>query len=339
MSVIVQMPNVFSRLMRLSMLRFIASRLAQAVIVMTLVVVANFTVLQIAPGDMVDVLSGTSDMTVEQVQEMRVRYGLDQPAIVQFGRYLAQLTTFDLGYSFRNAAPVMDVLIARLPTTLLLMALSVLVSVTVGTLMGVAAARNAGKFPDSALSGIALVFYATPVFIVAIVLMLIFGVWLNWLPVSGMRTIASRATGLAAVWDVACHMILPVLALCTFYIAIYLRLARSSLLEVMHLDFVRTAKAKGLSPRRVLYRHALGNALLPIVTMAGLQISSLMGGAVLIETVFSLPGLGRTAYDAIFNRDVSMLLGVMFISSFAVVCVNLVVDIMYVLLDPRVELQ
>lgn len=325
--------------MRRSTLRFIASRLLQAVIVMILVVIANFTIMQMAPGDMVDVLSGTSEMTAEQAQEMRERYGLDQPAIVQFGKYLVQLSTFDLGYSYRNAAPVFDVLMSRLPTTLLLMALSVLVSVIVGTLMGVAAARSAGKWPDSLLSGIALVFYATPVFIVAVILILIFGVWLNLLPISGMRTIASRATGLAAVWDVTRHMILPVLALCAFYIAIYLRLARSSLLEVMHLDFVRTAKAKGLSPRRVLYRHALGNALLPIVTMAGLQVSTLMGGAVLIETVFSLPGLGRTAYDAIFNRDVSMLLGVMFISSFAVVCVNLVVDIVYVLLDPRVDLQ
>lgn len=338
MSPTLQMPNALTRLMRRSTLKFIASRLSQAVIVMFLVVVANFTVMQMAPGDMVDVLSGTQDMSAEQIKEMRERYGLDQPGIVQFGRYLMQLATFDLGYSYRNAAPVMDVLMTRLPTTLLLMALSVVVSVAIGTLMGVAAARNAGKWPDSVLSIVALVFYATPVFIVAVILILVFGVWLNWLPFSGIRTIASRATGFAAFWDVTRHLILPVLALSTFYVAIYLRLARSSLLEVMHLDFVRTAKAKGLSPRRVLYRHALGNALLPIVTMAGLQVSSLMGGAVLTETVFSLPGLGRTAYDAIFNRDVSMLLGVMFICSFAVVCVNLVVDIFYVLLDPRVDL-
>lgn len=306
---------------------------------MILVVVANFTLIKMAPGDMVDVLAGTSDMTAEQISEMRIRYGLDQPAVVQFGKYLTQLATFDLGYSYRNAAPVIDVLMARLPTTLLLMAVSVIVSVAVGTLMGVAAARNASRWPDSALSAVALVFYATPVFIVALILILIFGVWLNWLPFSGLRTIASRATGFADIRDVALHLVLPVLALCTFYVAIYLRLARASLLEVMHLDFVRTAKAKGLSPRRVLYRHALGNALLPIVTMAGLQVSSLMGGAVLVETVFSLPGLGRTAYDAIFNRDVSMLLGVMFISSFAVVCVNLIVDLIYTLLDPRVDLQ
>ena len=226
-----------------------------------------------------------------------------------------------------------------MPTTLLLVLLSVTASVAIGTLLGVAAARNAGKPLDSLLSGVALICYATPVFIIAISLILIFSVWLRWLPISGLSTLASRATGFAYLCDVALHLVMPVTALCAFYVAIYLRLARSSLLEVMHLDFVRTAKAKGLSPRRVIYRHALRNALLPIVTMAGLQASSLMGGAVLIETVFSLPGLGRTAYESVFNRDVNMLLGVMFVSSLAVVCINMIVDVVYVLLDPRVDFK
>lgn len=325
--------------MRRPAVRFLTSRLLQGFAVMALVVSTNFLILQLVPGDLVDALSGMSEMTAEQAEEMRVRYGLDQPSIVQFGRYVAQLAVFDLGYSYRNAAPVIDVLMMRLPTTLLLMTLSVIVSVSVGTLMGVAAARNSGKWQDSLLSTIALILYATPVFIVAVVLLLVFGVWLNWLPVSGIITIASRATGIEYFLDVARHMVMPVLTLSTFYIAIYMRLTRSSLLEVMHLDFVRMARAKGLSSRRVIYRHALGNALLPIVTMVGLQVSALMGGAVLTETVFSLPGLGRTAYDAVFNRDINMLLGVMFISSLAVVCVSLIVDIIYIFLDPRIKIS
>lgn len=319
--------------------RFIARRLGQAVIVMLLVMLANFAIIHAAPGDMVDVLSGSSDMTAEQITDLRQRYGLDQPTIVQLGRYLTQLATFDLGYSFRNAAPVLDVILLRLPTTLTLVALSVIFSLLFGTILGVTAARHAGKMLDATLSTVALLFYATPSFIIAIVLILIFSVKLGWLPIAGLATTGSGATGWAYWKDVAAHLVMPVAALCTFYVAIYGRLARATLLEVMGQDYVRTARAKGMSEGRVIYVHALRNALLPLVTMAGLQVSSLIGGAVLIETVFGLPGMGRTAFDAVFERDTNLLLGVMFVSSLSVVVVSLVVDLLYALLDPRVNLQ
>lgn len=320
-------------------LRFTVRRLSQALVVMLLVVLLNFSVMQLAPGDMVSVISGSSDMTAEQLDILRAQYGLDQPTLVQLGIYLWNLLQFDLGYSFRNAAPVLDVILDRLPTTLTLVAASVVVSLTVGTMLGVIAAQRAGKPTDLLILGIALMFYATPSFIVAILLILVFGVWLNLLPIGGLTSVGADLTGWAHFLDLAAHLVLPVAALCTFYVAIYARLSRASMLEVMTQDFVRTARAKGVPEWRVTYGHALRNALLPLVTMAGLQVSSLIGGAILVETVFGLPGMGRTAFDAIFERDTNLLLGVMFVSALCVVLVSLVVDLLYLLLDPRVELK
>lgn len=319
--------------------RFILRRLSQALLVMLLVVLMNFTVLQITPGDMVDVLSSQSDMTTEQMAAMRQQYGLDQPVLIQLGKYFISLASLDLGYSFRNSAPVLDVIMSRFPTTLMLVGPSVLISLVVGTFLGVAAARNAGKPVDFLILTTALLFYATPSFIIAIILILVFGVFLKWLPIGGLVTIGAGLSGWDYAIDLARHLILPVAALCTFYIAIYAQLTRASMLEVSSLDFVRTARAKGMSEWRVVYVHALRNALLPIVTMAGLQMSSLLGGAVLVETVFGLPGMGRTAFDAIFERDINLLLGVMFFSSLCVVLVSLVIDLLYAALDPRVELK
>lgn len=331
--------GISARVFNRTALRFMARRLLQAVIVMLMVVIANFIIIHCAPGDMVDVLSGNSDMTAEQIADLRSRYGLDQPMVVQLLKYLGHLLTLDLGYSFKNAAPVLDVILLRLPTTATLVVLSVIISVTVGTILGVVAARNAGRPADAVISTVALIFYATPSFIVAISLILLFSVCLSWLPIAGLETIGGHRTGLSHLLDVAAHLVMPVMALCTFYIAIYGRLARATMLEVMGQDFVRTARAKGMSERRVIYGHALRNALLPLVTMAGLQVSSLIGGAVLVETVFGLPGMGRTAFDAVFDRDTNLLLGVMFVSSLSVVVVSLVVDLLYVVLDPRVELR
>jgi len=208
-------------------LRFILRRLSQALVVMLLVVLMNFTVIQLAPGDMVDVLSGQSDMTAEQMAAMRVQYGLDQPVIVQLGKYLMNLASLDLGYSFRNSAPVLDVIMSRFPTTLMLVVPSVLISLTVGTVLGVTAARNAGKPVDLFILATALLLYATPSFIVAIILILVFGVFLQWLPIGGLVTVGAGLTGFDHFVDLIEHLILPVGALCTFYIAIYARLTRA----------------------------------------------------------------------------------------------------------------
>lgn len=319
--------------------RYVARRLSQAILVMLIVMVGSFVLLKLAPGDFVDALAGTRDLTADQMAAMRERYGLDQPVIVQLVRYMYRLISLDLGYSPFNAAPVLDVVLDRWPVTAILVVSSVTISMFVGTVLGVIASRNVGKPVDLVISVVMLLLYATPSFIIAIVLILVFSVQLNLMPIAGYQTVGAGYTGLTHFLDVAEHLAMPVTALCTFYIALYGRIGRAAMLEVLTLDYVRTARGKGLRERRIIYVHALRNALLPLVTMAGLQVSSLVGGAVLIETVFGLPGMGRTAFDAVFQRDTNLLLGVVFLSSLSVVVVNLIVDLLYLVLDPRVELK
>lgn len=306
---------------------------------MLLVVIGSFILIKLAPGDLVDVIAGTRDLNAEQMEALRERYGLDQPVFVQLLRYMYSLATLDFGYSPINAAPVLDIILARWPVTALLVAISVFISMTVGTVLGVVSARNAGNPIDLSISILMLLLYATPSFIIAISLILLFSVFYGSLPIAGLSTIGADYTGFNYVWDVAKHLLMPVTALCTFFIAIYGRIGRAAMLEVLKLDYIRMARAKGLSERRVVYVHALRNALLPLVTMAGLQVSFLVGGAVLVETIFGIPGMGRTAFDAVFQRDTNLLLGVLFVSSLSVVVVNFVIDLIYMVLDPRVELS
>jgi peptide/nickel transport system permease protein len=249
--------------------RYGLRRLSQAIVVMLVVVFGNFLLLQLAPGDLVDILAGTSDLSAEQMAELRVRYGLDQPVLVQAGRYAMNLAQFDLGVSPRNSVPVIDVIAERLPVTATLVVLSVAVSLSLGTIVGVIAARFAGRPIDTILSMGTLLFYATPSFIIAIVMILVFSVFLQWFPISGLASVGHDLTGFARIKDVAAHLILPVAALSTFYTAIYARLGRAAMLEILTQDYIRTARATGIPERRVLWRHALRNALLPLVTMAG----------------------------------------------------------------------
>lgn len=334
------MAGTLKSVLDLPWLRFLGRRLSQALLVLALVVVGNFIIMQLAPGDMVDVLAGSGgDISPEQMATLRAKFGIDQPAVVQFYHYITQLMSLDLGYSYRNNAPVLDIILQRLPTTGALVILSVAFSLIIGTFLGVLSARKAGKAIDVAISILSLILYATPSFIVGVLMILIFSVWLRWLPVTGLVTAGHDYTGLELLKDLTLHLIMPVAALCTYYVAIYARLTRSAMLEVIGQDFVRTARAKGLNETRVIYVHALRNALLPIVTMAGLQVSTVIGGAVVVETIFGLPGMARTAYDAVFERDTNLLLGVMLVSALAVVMVNLIVDLLYVLIDPRLELR
>ena len=321
-------------------LRYIVRRLSQALLVMAIVVLGNFTVMHMAPGDMVDVMAGSGgEVSAEQMAMLREKFGIDKPPIIQLANYVGQLAHLDLGYSYRNNAPVWDILMQRLPTTASLVVLSLVFSIIIGSFLGVLSARKAGKAADVVIGIVSLVMYATPSFILGVLMIIIFSVWLKWLPVTGLTTAGADLSGFALVKDVTLHLIMPVASLCSYYVAIYARLTRAAMLEVISQDFVRTARAKGLSETRVIYVHALRNALLPIVTMAGLQVSTVMGGAVVVETIFGLPGMARTAYDAVFERDTNLLMGVMFLSALAVVVVNLIVDILYVLIDPRLELK
>jgi peptide/nickel transport system permease protein len=319
---------------------FVLRRLAQVVPTVLIIVVLNFLILHLAPGDVVDVLAGEAGAAnPEYVAELRRRFGLDQPVVVQLGRYLMNTLTLDLGYSFRHNVPVLQLILGRLPATLLLMAISIGAAITLGVVLGVTASRFVNRPMDGAIAVFALLCYATPTFWIGLMMIVLFSVKLAWLPTGGMMTLGADLGFWALVGDIARHAILPGSALALFYVAIYTRLMRAAMLEIYGQDYVRTAFAKGLTDRRVAYKHVLRNALLPIVTMAGLQIGSILGGSVLVETVFAWPGLGRLAYEAVFQRDFNLLLGILIMSSLLVIAVNITVDLVYGWLDPRIEMR
>lgn len=312
----------------------------QSVLTMLVIIVLLFVLLHSAPGDVVDVLAGEAGAaTPEYLAQLRQQLGLDQPLVVQLYRYALNILSFDLGVSLRTNQPVFQLILDRLPPTLLLLGISITTAVGAGILLGVTAARNVNRPIDNAISLAALLFYATPIFWIALMMIVLFSVHLGWFPTGGMMTLGARLSLWERILDVARHAVMPSAALSLFYIAIYTRLMRASMLEVQSSDYVRTAQAKGLSDGTVAWRHVFRNALLPIVTMVGLQVGSLIGGAVLIETVFAWPGLGRLASEAIFQRDFNLLMGVLVISCVIVLVMNIVVDIVYALVDPRITLS
>jgi peptide/nickel transport system permease protein len=269
--------------------------------------------------------------------QLRARFGLDQPLGLQLWAYARNILTLNLGHSFRHDQPVFTLIMGRLWPTLLLMTTTLVVSVTVGSLLGLLAATGLHRWRDTAISIFALVSYATPLFWLGLMFIVLFSIRLGWLPTSGMETIGAFNTGWPRALDIGRHLILPAGALSLFYMALYTRLMRASLLEQAGMDYVTTARAKGLSEGRIVWAHTLRNALLPVVTMAGLQTGGLLGGSVIVETVFGWPGLGLLAFQSLFARDLNLLLGIFFLSACTVVVVNLAVDVVYTLLDPRIE--
>jgi peptide/nickel transport system permease protein len=232
--------------------------------------------------------------------------------------------------------PVLDLILARLGPTLLLMLTTFGVSVSVGIALGLLAASRAGSWRDTVISLLALVSYATPLFWVGLMLIVVFSVKLDWLPTSGMETVGAFHEGWARVVDIGRHLILPALSLSLFYLALYVRLMRAAVLEQAGMDYVTTARAKGLDELRITLSHVLRNAVLPVVTVAGVQVGGLLGGSVVVESVFAWPGLGLLAFQSLFARDFNLLLGIFFLSACLVVVLNLLVDIVHTLLDPRI---
>ncbi len=315
-------------------------RLLQAVPTVLIIATLNFLLLQLAPGDAADVLAGEAgSATPEFMAQLRQSFGLDQPLWMQLLIYLKRVVSFDLGYSFRHSMPVIQLILSRLGPTLLLMATVFIVSVGTGALLGSLAARNLNRWRDNMISMLTVLAYATPVFWAGLMLIVVFSIKLGWFPTSGMQEIAAFHEGGAKWRDIAHHLVLPALTLTMFYLALYTRLMRASVLEQFSMDYVVTARAKGLTERQIARRHVFRNALLPIVTMAGVQAGALLGGAVVVETVFAWPGLGLLAYEALFARDLNLLLGIFFVSTCLVVVVNLIVDLAYSVLDPRIELR
>jgi peptide/nickel transport system permease protein len=321
-------------------LAYALRRLAQAVPTVLVIVALNFLLLQLAPGDAADVLAGEAgSATPEFMAQLRKTFGLDQPLAVQLLLYVKNIVSFDLGFSFRHNMPVVDLIGSRLGPTLLLMVTVLLVAVGVGTLLGAFAARNLNRWQDNLISMLTVLAYATPVFWAGLMLIVVFSIQLGWFPTSGMQKVAAFHEGFAKVRDIAHHLVLPALTLTMFYLALYTRLMRASVLEQFSMDYVVTARAKGLTERQIARRHVLRNAVLPVLTMAGVQVGGLLGGAVVVETVFAWPGLGLLAYESLFARDLNLLLGIFFVCTCLVVVVNLVVDVAYSLLDPRIELR
>jgi len=319
-------------------IRFAGARLVKGVIVLFAIAILNFFLIRAAPGDPAMVLAGQAgEADAVLLAQLRERFGLDQPLLHQLWIYLKGYATLDLGFSYRQEQPVLTLILDRLPATLILTGTAFVISLVLGVLLGTLAARRAGRWSDSLITTIALVFYATPLFWVALMSQIVFALKLGWLPNVGYETIGAEYTGLSRVIDVAQHLALPAITLGLFFTALYARMMRASMLEIAGADFVKTARAKGLSPSIITRRHIARNAILPVVTLAGLQAGQLVGGAVLTETVFAWPGIGRLMFDALIQRDYSVLLGVFFISSAMVVAFNLITDIVYRVADPRIE--
>jgi len=324
--------------LRSPFLRFTLRRLCGSLLLVFLTVSMTFVLIELAPGDMVDVMAGEAGTADPgYIEQLRSAYGLDRPLLLRYAHYLQHVAQFDLGYSFRVNKSVVDLILQRLGPSGLLMAAATGLALLGAIPLALLSARFADGFVDRVASMITLISYATPSFLIGLTLILVFSVDLRWLPSGGKDTLFSGLTGWSRFVDIAQHLILPAVTLGAFHFAVYTRLLRASLINVLHEDFVRTARAKGLSELRTFGVHALGNAMLPLVTMVGVQTGALLGGSVVVESIFAWPGLGRLAYEAIAQRDTNLLIAIVMVSTFVVAAVNFLVDILYFWLDPRIE--
>ena len=317
-------------------IRLIRRRLLASIPVLLIVVVGTFILLELAPGDAVDAYLASTGGDSALIEQLRQSWGLDGSMPARLGAYLLALARLDLGWSVAFSRPVREVVLERLPNTLLLMGSATALSFCAGSLLGIAAGAKPGSVRDRLLSVGSLALYAVPSFWLGLLLVVAFAVKLRWLPSSGIETIASGKYGFARAADIAEHLILPVAALGMIYLALYLRMMRAGMVEAWRQDFVLAAQARGLSRRRIVWRHVARNALSPLVTLLGLQSAAMLGGSVVVESVFAVPGLGRLAQEAVATRDTPLLLGIILTSAALVLLVNLCVDLLYAVLDPRV---
>ncbi|WAF83286.1 ABC transporter permease [Metapseudomonas otitidis] len=320
-------------------LGFVALRLGRVLLVIGVVLVGTFVLLRLAPGD--PALSMASAAGLDDpvyVEQLRHEMGLDQPLTAQLWQYLQQLARGDLGFSHRNQSAVWTLIAERLPATLLLLLSAFVASSVIGVALGVVAARSQqrGGRLDRLIGAVVLLLYATPAFWLALLLVILFSVVLGVLPAFGMESVGAGLEGWARLRDVAQHLLLPCVSLSCIFIAVYVQLTRGAMLEVFSQDYVRTARAKGASERRVLLRHVLRNALLPVTTYAGLQLGQLASASLLVEVVYAWPGIGRLLYESLEARDYPLLLGVFLVISLLVLLGNLLSELACYLFDPRV---
>lgn len=318
---------------------FLIRRIGYGLLLMLGVIVLNFLLIRLAPGDPADVIAGAMGGASEELlAAIREDYGLNKPILVQLWMYVSSIAQGDLGKSYFYNVPVVDLIAERVVPTILLVLVAQVLSIFVGIVLGVLAARK----PNGIFSGFVAVFstigYAVPVFWTGIMLIILFASMFPIFPVEGMQSVKLRDASFAVqAIDIAHHLVLPAFTLAVIYLAQYARLSRASMLEVLGSDYIRTARAKGASQRSVLFKHALRNASLPILTVAGMQFGNLISGALLVETVFNWPGMGRLAFDSILRRDYPTVLGVLFFASAMVVIANILTDISYRIADPRLR--
>ncbi|MDG1289600.1 MAG: ABC transporter permease [Lentibacter sp.] len=320
-------------------LSFLSRRLAYGLLLMLGVVILNFLLIRLAPGDPAVVIAGEmGGATEEMLESIREDYGLNKPVLTQLWIYISGVATGNLGESFFFNQPVSKLIAARVGPTILLVISAQIISIVLGVFLGVIAARKPNGVMSAFVSVFATIGYAVPVFWTGIMLIILFASAIPIFPVEGMQSVKLRdAPVLTQVLDVAHHLVLPAFTLAIIYLAQYARLSRASMLEVLGSDYIRTARAKGSPERSVLFKHALRNAALPILTVAGLQFGNLISGALLVETVFNWPGMGRLAFESILRRDYPTIMGVLFFASAMVVVANILTDISYRWADPRLR--
>jgi len=298
----------------------------------------NFCLIHLAPGDPVQVIAGEmGGASPEVVAALREKFGLDHSLLEQLFTYLGKVATGDFGYSYYFNEPVLNLIAQRLPATLYLAISSLLIAVLIGTVLGIVSARRPNGILSHTVTIFSLIGYAAPIFWTGLLLLLLFGSVWPILPVAGMTDVVNPKTGYAYVVDVARHLVLPSFTLGVVFLAQYSRLARVNMIDALSADYVRTARAKGLPEYVVIGKHALRNTLIPIVTVVGLQFGNLFAGAVLVETVFSWPGLGRLVFESILRRDYPTLMAVLFFSAMMVMVANILTDLVYRWIDPRIR--
>jgi len=312
------------------MYAFLARRLLATIPVLAIVAVLVFLMLPLTPGDPAAILAGDAANT-EQIAQIRAGLGLDRPIVVQFGIWAGKLLSGDLGESFYYKQQVTALIAQRIEPTLSLAALTIVIAVLVSVPLGVLAAWRFGSAFDRLLMGFSVMGFSVPVFVLAYILIWLVSLKLGWLPVQGYQRLAD------GFWPYLRHLLLPSITLSIVYVALIARVTRASVLESLGEDYIRTARAKGLPEARVLVRHALANAAVPIVTVIGIGIALLIGGVVVTESVYAIPGLGRLTVDAVLARDFPTIQGLILFFSFVYVLINLLVDLSYVLLDPRIR--
>ena len=309
---------------------YILRRIVATIPVMLVVAVLVFLMLRLTPGDPAAVIAG-EQASPEDVEKIRRGLGLDRPFLSRFGDWSWHILQGDLGTSMFTGLPVTQLIVQRLEPTLSLMVVTLILAVTIAVPMGVMAAWKAGTWVDRGLMAFAVLGFSVPVFVVGYLLAYIFALELDWFPVQGYTPLS------AGFWPWLENLVLPAIALGCVYIALIARITRASMLEVLQQDYIRTARSKGMGQSGILFVHALKNAAVPIVTVIGIGVALLIGGAVVTESVFAIPGLGRLTIDAIVRRDYPVIQGIVLLFSLVYVLVNLAVDVLYTLLDPRIR--